>query len=246
MGTFGGSEDHTAILCCAAGKLSQYSYCPVRFERSIAVAEGYVWAVGSSGVMAAKTGAAMEKYNRASRMAAEVAQEWRNATGRDDPHIAAAARSCPEAIDRVRAVLRESKGSEFSSNELIGRFEHFMAESEEIVVEAGDALERGDMGTFGRMVDLSQALTESLLGNQVPETVFLAKSARELGAAAASAFGAGFGGSVWALVAEDAAAELVQGWQRKYAQAYPEPAGRSCFFLTQAGPAAREVRWLQE
>ena len=32
VGTFGGSEDHTAVLCCQAGLLSQYSYCPLQFE----------------------------------------------------------------------------------------------------------------------------------------------------------------------------------------------------------------------
>ena len=28
VGTAGGSEDHTAILCCRPGMLSQYAYCP--------------------------------------------------------------------------------------------------------------------------------------------------------------------------------------------------------------------------
>lgn len=32
VGTFGGSQDHTAILCCHAGALSQYRFCPVTFE----------------------------------------------------------------------------------------------------------------------------------------------------------------------------------------------------------------------
>ena len=46
----------------------------------------------------------------------------------------------------------------------------------------------------------SQAEAETLLGNQVPETIALARAARELGAFAVVRFGAGFGGSVWALV----------------------------------------------
>ena len=33
VGTFGGSEDHTAILCAQPGRVSQYSYCPVEFQR---------------------------------------------------------------------------------------------------------------------------------------------------------------------------------------------------------------------
>ena len=34
VGTFGGSEDHTAILASRPGHLKQYSFCPVRLERS--------------------------------------------------------------------------------------------------------------------------------------------------------------------------------------------------------------------
>jgi galactokinase len=45
--------------------------------------------------------------------------------------------------------------------------------------------------TLGVLVDRSQAMAESILRNQVPETIHLARSARELGAVAASAFGAG-------------------------------------------------------
>ena len=37
VGTFGGSEDHTAMLCCLPGSLSQYRFCPVRRERIVAL-----------------------------------------------------------------------------------------------------------------------------------------------------------------------------------------------------------------
>ena len=55
-------------------------------------------------------------------------------------------------------------------------------------------------------------MAERLLGNQVPETISLASTARALGAAAASAFGAGFGGSVWALVPEADAHAFASDW----------------------------------
>ena len=61
---------------------------------------------------------------------------------------------------------------------------------------------------FGKLVDESQVAAEELLGNQVPETISLAKHARALGAYAASAFGAGFGGSVWALVSRSEAEQF--------------------------------------
>ena len=35
VGTFGGSEDHTAILLCAAGELRQYGFCPTRLEAAV-------------------------------------------------------------------------------------------------------------------------------------------------------------------------------------------------------------------
>ena len=40
VGVFGGSEDQTAILCCRPGKLSRYSFCPVRAEGEVAVPPG--------------------------------------------------------------------------------------------------------------------------------------------------------------------------------------------------------------
>ena len=36
VGTFGGSEDHTAIMCCTAGHLAQYAFCPTRLEATLA------------------------------------------------------------------------------------------------------------------------------------------------------------------------------------------------------------------
>ncbi|MCX5673949.1 MAG: galactokinase [Planctomycetota bacterium] len=244
VGTFGGSEDHTAMLCSRAGMLSQYSYCPMRLERRIAMPPGHVFAVASSGIAAEKTGDAMEKYNRASRLAAEVAKTWREATGRGDPHIAAALASAePGTVaDRMRGILAVAPpGGAFATRELVARFEHFLAESEEIIPAAGDALAAGDLAAFGRLADRSQHVAETLLGNQVPETCFLARGARDLGAAAASAFGAGFGGSVWALVRRNEAERFLEEWAARYRGAFPLPAARAAFFLSGAGPAAMEL-----
>ena len=89
---------------------------------------------------------------------------------------------------------------------------------------------------YGRLVDDSQQLAERLLGNQIPQTIRLARLARENGAAAASAFGAGFGGSVWALVAVDRAAEFLAAWKAAYRGEFPADYNRSSFFLSGAGP----------
>jgi len=205
------------------------------------VPEGYGFAIGSSGVVAEKTGEAMEKYNRASRLASAVVEAWRDATGRDDPNIAAALVSSNDAVERIRHILGRGGGGGFRSAELVERFEQFLVESEQIIPAAGRALGDGDVEEFGRLVDRSQEGAEKLLGNQVRETVFLARSARELGAAAASAFGAGFGGSVWALVKTEDLDRMLSNWAGRYNRAFPGRVAKAEFFVANAGPAAFEL-----
>ena len=57
VGTLGGSQDHTAILCSRPGELRQYGFCPVRFERSVPFPAGHKLVIGVSGIAAEKTGA---------------------------------------------------------------------------------------------------------------------------------------------------------------------------------------------
>jgi galactokinase len=104
-----------------------------------------------------------------------------------------------------------------------------------------EALAQDDMASLGALVDLSQECAERLLGNQIPETIELARSARRLGAVAASAFGAGFGGSVWALIPEDRAEPFQADWARAYRRAFPDAAPRAEFFVTRAGPPATRI-----
>lgn len=238
VGTFGGSEDHTAILCCKPRTLSVYSFCPVRPEQTLPMPEGMIFAVGFSGVTASKTGAAMHKYNRVSLLAAAACEQWRLATGRNDRHLAAVLGALPDAPAQLRAVLGGACTPDFTSDDLIRRCEQFIAENEEIIPAAVRALAAGDLEAFGRQVDRSQQLAESHLGNQVPETIFLARSARSLAAVAASAFGAGFGGSVWAMVRKDSAEDFLHDWCELYRSEYPGAAERAVFLLTGAGPGA--------
>ena len=223
VGTFGGSEDHTAILCARPGLISEYAYCPVRFRRTIPLPPGYTFAVGTSGVVAEKTGSAREKYNAASHLAALVA-------------------GGPDAAERLRELVRVAEEeSPDRRDALIRRLGHFVVENVEVLPAAGEALARADLAQFGALVDVSQRAAEELLGNQVPETSQLAASARSLGAAAASAFGAGFGGGVWALVETAGADDFLQAWAESYRRRFPEHVDRCEFLLTGAGPAALQV-----
>jgi len=241
VGTFGGSEDQTAILCSERGLLKQYSYCPVRHERTVSLPESMCFAVGVSGVHASKAGGAREKYNRASLLASTGAELWRQATGREEQNLAEVLELGESATLRLRGVLENSSSPAFTPEALVDRSEHFRAESNEILPAAGDALERGDLEAFGRQVERSQTRTEKLLGNQVPETMHLAAAARRHGAIAASAFGAGFGGSVWALIESRDSERFLEAWRGDYTARFPGHAATATFLTTAAAPPAREL-----
>lgn len=242
VGTFGGSEDHIAILCGRPDSFVQYRYAPIVHERTIQSPPDYVFVVAYSGVKANKIETeTREKYNRKSLLARHLADLWRQSTGGNEQHLYAILKSSNEALGQLIEIVNHTDTSGYPRAELIARLEHFVAESEEIVVQAGDALEEGDLARFQAIVDRSQELTERLLDNQVPETVYLAHSARHLGAQAASCFGAGFGGSVWALVSNDSAGQFMTDWANTYHEKFPQAAQRSTFLTCHTGPAATEI-----
>ena len=89
------------------------------------------------------------------------------------------------------------------------------------VPEAADAFARGEVAAIGRLAADSQRDADELLGNQVPETRALVALALAEGAAAASSFGAGWGGSVWALVESSGAAAFLDRWLAAYRRDWP-------------------------
>ena len=234
VGTFGGSEDHTAMVCCRAQTLSQYRFCPVRLEREVALPPAWTFVVGSSGVVVEKSAGARDRYNRLSLGAAAVFDLWRAAGGSGS--TLGEAVGLPDVPDQIREVLGRSRHPDFSREELLGRFEQFVEESESLVPAAAEAFEREDAGVLGDMAARSQEGAQRLLGNQIAETIGLVASARALGAIAASAFGAGFGGSVWALFGTEEAERFRACWQDDYRGSFPNAAPASEFFVTGAGP----------
>jgi galactokinase len=189
-----------------------------------------VFVIATSGVVAAKTGSALAAYNHAAALAAEALDAWRAATGSEASTLAAALSDVPNVVDEFRGALK-------GRADLIARVEHLDVESR-IVRAASDALARGDLDRLGRLVDESQVTAERLLGNQVQETIGLARTARELGAIASSAFGAGFGGSVYALVLASQAETFRRQWMERYIAAFPNRSAMATFFISRAGPPA--------
>jgi galactokinase len=234
VGTQGGSQDHTAILCARAGALVQYAFAPIRFEGAVMLPDELRFVIAAGGVAAEKTGSALALYNRAAAVAAAALEAWRAATGSMAPTLAAALADAPNGLERFRDVLR-------GRDDLLRRVEQFDREAL-LVRGAGDALARGDLERLGRLVDESQAGAEQLLGNQVPETIALARAARERGAIAASAFGAGFGGSVYALVRATEAEGFQRLWAERYGELFPARRAHATFFVTSAGAPAHALR----
>ena len=234
VGTFGGSEDHTAITLGRAGHVSVYQYGPTRLDRHVPLPEGLSFVVASSGVIAEKTGAARDRYNRAALLVRRLVELWNAHRPDRFSTLADIVRSHRTAADALRSLTRDHVPDPVEALALLRRLDHFVVESESIIPDAMDAFANADLETFGRLVDESQKLAQTGLQNQVPETIFLASAARQLGAHAASAFGAGFGGSVWALVSNHAADAFVDRWQAAYHAAFEPRAELSSFFITRS------------
>lgn len=223
VGTHGGSEDHAAIVEGRAGTVSAFGFVPPRAIDVARVPDEWRFVLTPSGVRASKTGAALPKYNRLSAGAAALLVLWNaNHAGSAAVSLAEALASDRSAAEQLREFARRSPVPEWTSDDLERRLDHFIAEDAR-VLPAMDAFRRADADALAGLSRKSQSDAERLLGNQIDETIALAKKAREQGAFAASSFGAGFGGSVWALVQADKAEAFAGRWNRHAFVARPGP-----------------------
>jgi galactokinase len=214
VGTHGGSEDHSAILNGRPRHVLGFAFVPSRALGAARVPDRWQFLVSNCGVKANKTGRAQEAYNRLSADAAALLELW-NERGAGGPRAVslAAALETPGAADALRAM----------AGPLRNRLEHFIREDARIPL-AMHAFARGDDDELDQLSSDSQKDAESLLGNQIPESIALAAAARKAGAFAACSFGAGFGGAVWALVETRLAEAFATHWSRDAFSATPGPA----------------------
>ena len=253
--TEGGSQDHAAILLGRCGWGLQLSYRPLAVEEVVPFPDAWLLAVAVSGVRALKGGPMRDRYNALSRDAARAAARWREVTGGGEPHLGALLLDAPgPGAGAVTARLAAAGVDEV----LIRRVRQFQRECGRVVPQASRALRElarsegegshpgqgsppssSALARLGRAAYRSQRMAEEVLGNQVPETRHLVRAARRLGSPAASAFGAGFGGAVWALVRRETASDFVERWAADYRARYPEHSGGDPFLLTGAGAGAR-------
>lgn len=239
VGTHGGSEDHTAILACRTDHVGLYRFVPVRPLGETRMPPDWTFVIATSGVQADKADSVKDRYNRAADGVRALHAIW-------NAHAAAPARSLADALAsnagaeaHLRSRLTASADGRFSVADLQRRLDHFVRESARAPLAAA-AFRDNDRDALGELSAESQRDAAELLGNQIPETILLAKLAREHGAFASSNFGAGFGGSVWALVPSTEAAVFGERWIDAYAQALPA-IGKVPWFIARPGPAATHL-----
>jgi galactokinase len=237
VGTHGGSEDHAAMVCGAAGMLDAYAFLPMRHVASVPLPDTWKIVVASSGVAAEKTGAALHSYNRLARGAAVLLDLW-NRSREPAASLASALGNDPSAERTLHTIAGETQVDEWTPDALEARLQHFVREDARIP-QALRAFANRDAAAVGALAAASQVDSENLLDNQVNETVALTRIAVECGALAARSFGAGFGGSVWAMIEAGKAPAFLSRWSEAYRVAHPRP--RAAFFVAQPAPAAREL-----
>jgi galactokinase len=236
VGTHGGSEDHAAIVCGRPGELTAWRFAPIEEVGRTPLPADWMFVIAASGVAARKTGEARDAYNQLSSRVRRLLDLWRRQES-DAQSLAAALRSSPGAAHRLLSLVREDE--EAAQDDLERRLRHFVEEDAR-VLDALDACRRADRARLGWLSERSQAEAESLLGNHVPETVSLARRARDLGASAASSFGAGFGGSVWAVVQRDDAQGFADAWLADYRARFPGRTAATTFTM-RPGPGVAQI-----
>ncbi|MCB9906753.1 MAG: galactokinase [Planctomycetes bacterium] len=256
VGTFGGSEDHTAMLCARAGRMQQVGFGPLMLEREVTLDPEFVFVVAQSGVLAEKARGARSDYNRLALMvrtiadiaqahAAELAMPPTLATtGSTGPEwIPTLLRHDPENAARLRPWLSRQGEGFFSADELLRRFDHFVLESETWIPALPDHWNASTIDQVAGLTALSTQAAETLLGNQVPATMALAQALLAAGAHAASPFGAGFGGSVWGLVTREQVPNLLGAMHTRRLTETAAPKGWGETAVVGLGPAAWVTPW---
>lgn len=238
VGTHGGSEDHTAILACRLGHASLYRFVPVTALSDVPMPSDWTFVIASSGVQADKAGSVLARYNRAADGVRALHALWNQNVPVPAHSLAAALASTPDALERFGHWIDRSS-SDFGPADLRNRLRHFVNEDGRAPL-AASALGAADRVALGELSQASQLEAETLLGNQIPETIALAHLARQTGAFASSSFGAGFGGSVWALISTADAEAFAQEWTRAYQRRMPA-VGAVPWFVARPGPPATEI-----
>ena len=198
-GTRGGGMDQAACLLSRAAHVSLMDFDPVRV-RPIPFPAGAVVVVADSGERAEKSGAVQAAYNERRESGIRALGAVADDFGRSD----AGYRELVDAFGESECLER---GAELLEPQEFSRYRHVVTEYGRVRA-AVDALETVALAELGRLLDASHASLRDDYGVSTPALDRLVACARDAGALGARLTGAGFGGSVLALV-EAAQAERV-------------------------------------
>lgn len=240
VGTLSGTQDQCAILAGDAGMVHQFAYRPERHEGSVAWPADWALLVATSGVVAAKGGEAKDRYNRAARMTGHLVTQW-NARGQQ----AATLRDVIATGVDFELLAAAADSDEFAEPVLRARLAQFDQECRLVVPTVARGIATADVAMVARGVAHSVAGAVWALENQLPETIALTQLAVSAGAWCASPFGAGFGGSVWALAPRAEASAIAEQWRAAYRNTGLTAAAQAEVFVTQPSPPAQWARAAQ-
>ena len=237
VGTFGGSEDHTAILLGRQGSFLLCRYCPTELLNVLPEPEKHRVVTAYSGKRAEKTRDAMKKYNRLSGDAAEAVRVLNGALTTGHGLLRDFFHELPPS-ERAEAAGKTLR-SAGAGRGLTGRACQFFRERE-LIEKAVDFLRESRMEEYGKLLNESHELSREYLKNIAPEVDRLQHLALELGALGATGFGGGFGGSCYALVDEAETKPFIEEWRTAYLKLYPRYRDQASF---DAYPACRGAYW---
>lgn len=216
VGTRSGGMDQAICLLARKGTACRIDFRPLAVSH-VPVPGGWSFVMAYSGMPAEKSGGARDAYNARTR-------ESREALERAGAEVAGAGsgsgppRSWPAFVESSPAEELLAAGERAMDGPLLRRFRHIVTEWER-VGRAEEAMRSGDdagLEAFGRLLDASHASLRDDFEVSTPELDELVTAARHSGAAGARLTGAGFGGSVVALVRSDAVEPLIEGIEERY------------------------------
>jgi galactokinase len=236
VGTFGGSQDHTAILTAKQSALALNRYCPATRVEDVPLVHDFAFIVAFSGFPSPKTREARDAFNLLARRAAEIPRAYNAA--RNTRY-----RYAGEMLDV--SVAEFNKAVTPANIPLIDRYAHFHEQNAVIIPQAVSALKSANGAALGAVVNMSHESCREYLHNISDEIDRLARCARECGAFGASGFGAGFGGSAYAVARRSDAKDFIERWEKAY-RAACRPPQEPLFFVCEPSAGAGELMMKDE
>jgi len=235
-GTQGGGMDQAISLGAKEGHASRIEFSPLRMYESPVPAE-WRFVVAHTLIRAEKSGLAQAAYNDRNHSCQEALALMRLALGAGGEE-GADSLTYPDLLTRFPVEELQELASAHLPPTLLQRFRHVTTEAER-VYEAEKAMRKGDLLTFGILMDASHESLRLDYEVSSPELDRLVELAREGGAAGARLTGAGFGGCIVALADRTHAESVVSSLERYYQDADEPPARLGdALFVAEAGPGA--------